>query len=134
MSKKIIISCSDGRYFPSTIQQFGGGEYDVLAVPGGALAFSFAVKFPAMKLVSRRAVQLLLKAGGIDRIVVVSHEDCKAYHHELSRKSDEQRKEAQIQDLRKAKKALSKIAPGLEVELYYARFGEQGSIVYDPIA
>lgn len=133
LGKKIIVSCSDGRFFPSTIQRFGGGEYDVFAVPGGALAFSFAVRFPAMKLVSRRAVELLLKAGEVDRIVVVSHEDCRAYHHELSRKSDEQRKEAQIQDLRKAKQTLNKIAPGLEVELYYARFGAQGSIVYDPI-
>jgi hypothetical protein len=118
------IYCSDGR-FGDHFDEFlhnslGLPRYDRLAVPGGAACL--AGHFLAFREEEGVAEQLrfLVKVHGIQRVVLVAHQDCAFYTQRLH-VSPLQIETQQREDIQTAARRIRSFAPGLVVDAFFAR-------------
>ena len=137
----IVIYCSDPR-FQQAFREFVGnelhlqeGEYVPLVVSGGVASLSEPLRLPKeFKFMKERIGFFLGRFDSIRRIVLINHEDCR--HYEALKSSLgaiflqhlHHMTERQIRDLTLVAKALLGLgAPGLQIELYYARMVKNGA-------
>lgn len=147
--RAIVIHCSDPRFqkaFAEFIREglmLAEGEYIPLVISGGVASLSEPLKLPKeFKFMKDRIELFLERFSEIKRIVLINHEDCRHYERlkfalgRLFLQRVQSIGEKQTNDLKTvAKMMLGYAAPGLLVELYYARFcpGETHSVTFEKI-
>jgi hypothetical protein len=137
----IVVYCSDPR-FQRAFREFIGndlhlqeGEYIPLVVSGGVASLSEPLRLPKeFKFMKERIELFLGRFDSIRRIILINHEDCR--HYEALKSSLgaiflqhlAHMTERQIRDLTQVSKTLLGLAaPGLQIELYYARMVKNGA-------
>jgi hypothetical protein len=147
--RAIVIHCSDPRFqkafadFIRTDLALGEGEYIPLVISGGVASLSEPLKLPKeFKFMKERIEIFLERFDSIKRIILINHEDCRHYDElksllgRLFLQRVQSMGEKQTNDLKTvAKMLLGYAVPGLQVELYYARFcpGDSGSVTFEKI-
>jgi len=131
------VYCSDGR-FGDPFDDFLHNSlelprYDRLAVPGGAacLAGHFLAFREEEGLVEQ--LRFLVKVHGIERVVLVAHQDC-AFYTERLHVSALQMETQQREDMQTAVQRVRSFASGLHVEAFFARKCPDGTIRFESLA
>jgi hypothetical protein len=136
----MVVYCGDPR-FQRAFREFIGnelhlqeGEYFPVVISGGVASLTEPMKLPKEFKFMKERIELILKLfGSIRRIILINHEDCR--HYEAMKDSlgaiflqhFTHMTERQIRDLTLvAKTVLGLGAPGLQVEMYYARIVKNG--------
>jgi carbonic anhydrase len=139
--KAIVVYCSDNR-FQNAFREFianelhlAEGEYIPMVLSGGVASLSEPLRLPKeFKYVKERVEFFLERFTTVRRIVLINHEDCR--HYEALKSSlgsvflqhVSHMSERQTKDLAAAAKALLALgAPGLQIDLYYARIVKNGA-------
>ena len=130
------IYCSDGR-FGEQFDDFLHNalelpRYDRLALPGGAacLAGHFLAFHQEENLIEQ--LRFLVKVHGLERVVLISHQDCAFYAERLN----VPRAHLEAQQQEDAQTAIERIRwflDGLKVEAYFARKQSDGAIRFEPL-
>ncbi len=130
------VYCSDGRYgehFDDFLHNsLKLPRYDRLAVPGGAACL--AGHFLAFREEEGVIEQLrfLVKAHGIERVVLVAHQGC-AFYTEQLHVPPAQVEAQQREDIQTAAGRIRSIASGLLVDAFFARKQVDGTILFEPM-
>ncbi len=102
----LVISCIDFRIHELVHtwlrEKFPQKRYDYAAFAGGVNDLALATE----------QIEISKRLHSIQRLILIEHEDCGAYGKEGTR-------EEQIQDLKDARAAASKLYPDLSIELLY---------------
>jgi hypothetical protein len=132
------VYCSDGRY-GEHMDDFlhnclGLPRYDRVAIPGGAACLAGHIKAMRERGALDRQLKFLIEGHGLDRIVLIAHQDCVFYHHnvhpsELKRYPLEK---IQAADLATVAALLRDYNRHLEIDAYFARKVE-GVVRFEPI-
>ncbi len=131
------IYCSDGRFGEQFDDFLHNGlelpRYDRLAVPGGAacLAGHFQSLWEELGLIDQ--FRFLLKVHGIERVVLIAHQDC-AFYTERLRISPQRLEAQQCEDLEAAAGRVRSFDRSLRVQKFFARKCPDGTIRFEPIA
>jgi hypothetical protein len=128
------VYCSDGRFgehfddFLHNALQLP--RYDRLALPGGAACL--AGHFLAFKEEEALLDQLrfLVKVHGIERVVLVAHQDC-AFYTERLHVSPAQVELKQREDMEAAVRRVHSFAQGVTVDTFFARKHPNGAIQFE---
>jgi hypothetical protein len=130
------IYCSDGR-FGEVFDDFLHNalrlpRYDRLALPGGAACL--AGRFLACREEDGLVEQLrfLLRAHGIERVVLIAHQDC-AFYLERRRLAAAELEAQQRDDLRIAAERIRTLARSLRIEAFFARKQVAGAVRFEPL-
>jgi hypothetical protein len=130
------VYCSDGRYgdhFDDFLHNaLKLPRYDRLAVPGGAacLAGHFLSFREEEALIEQ--VRFLIKAHGIDRVVLIAHQDC-AFYTERLHVSPSEIESQQREDMAAAVRRIRSFASSVTVETFFARKHSDGTIRFERI-
>jgi hypothetical protein len=128
------VYCSDGRYgeqFDDFLHHgLGLPRYDRLALPGGAacLAGHLLAFREEEALVDQ--LRFLVRAHRLERVVLIAHEDCGFYAERLH-VAPAQREARQCEDVQTALQRVRSLAPGVQVEGYFARKCPDGTIRFE---
>jgi hypothetical protein len=119
----IAVHCADPRYQPH-FQRFlaedrGAPAYALVAVPGGPQMLARGGEDAAARA-GWEWMDFLLALVRPERVILIAHDDCRWYLDRGAALAATQR-ETQSDDLRRAREALRRRAPGLHVELWWAR-------------
>jgi len=131
------IYCSDGRFGEQFDDFLHNGldlpRYDRLAVPGGAacLAGHFQSLWEELGLIDQ--FRFLLKVHGLERVVLIAHQDC-AFYTERLRISPQRLEAQQCEDLEAAAGRVRSFDRSLRVQKFFARKCPDGTIRFEPIA
>jgi hypothetical protein len=131
------VYCSDGRFgehFDDFLHNsLALPRYDRLAAPGGAacLAGHFLAFREEEGLIEQ--LRFLVKVHGLERVVLVAHQDC-AYYTERLHVSPLQMETQQREDMQTAAGRIRSLAPGLLVESFFARKQLDGTIRFESLA
>ncbi len=127
------VYCSDGR-FGEFFDDFLHNNlklprYDRLAVPGGAacLAGHFLAHREEEAMIEQ--LRFLIKVHGIERVVLIAHQDC-AFYSERLHVSPLQLAERQREDMQLAIQKVRSFASNLRVEAFFARKCDDGMIQF----
>ncbi len=147
--RAIVIYCSDPRFqkayaeFLRTELGLSEGEYLPLINPGGIASLTEPLKLPKeFKFMKDRLEFILENFHSVKQIILINHEDCRHYEQlkslvgKLFLQRVRSMGERQTNDLKVvAKMLLDYAVPGMQIELYYARFapGDQHSVVFEKI-
>ncbi len=119
--KTLVVYCSDGRFARAcdefVEQTLKIAEYDVLAVPGGPQFLCALEYLPKLRWAGNRWLDYLIKGHGLERLVLISHEDCGWYRRLHGSHADQTAR--QHDDLRRARADLLATLPHLHVEAYF---------------
>jgi hypothetical protein len=128
------VYCSDGR-FGEHFDDFLHNalklpRYDRLALPGGAACL--AGHFLCFKEEEGLMEQLrfLVKVHGIERVVLIAHQDC-AFYTERLHVSPIQLESQQREDMEAAVRRIGSVARGLKVDTFFARKHSDGTIRFE---
>lgn len=132
------IYCSDGRY-GEAMDEFlhdclGLPHYDRVAIPGGAACLAGHMLAMRERSALDRQLKFLVESHGLSRVVLIAHQDCGFYKHNVHPAKFRQTPLEQLQfaDLTAVAAALRGIHRDLEVDAYFARRLEEG-IRFDPV-
>ena len=130
------IYCSDGRYgdhFDDFLHNaLELPRYDRLAMPGGpaCLAGHFLAYSEEQALVEQ--LRFLVKAHGLERVVLIAHQDCAFYIHRLH-VSPLALEARQREDMQTAAARVRSVAAGLKVDAFFARRCPDGTIRFESL-
>ncbi len=113
----LIIACSDGRLAEPLKRlraTLGIDGADHLLVPGGPLLF---VRPGMERRVAMGCITMQIDTGGVRKVVLVSHQDCRAYERALGGLGFDQR-EILARDLRRVRALVENAFPALDVHCY----------------
>ncbi len=128
------VYCSDGRYGAQCDElmhsALGLPRYDRLAVPGGAacLASHFATFREEEGVLEQ--LRFLVREHGLERVVLVAHEDCAFYTRRLNI-SPLQLESQQRDDLKKAIRRVQSLDRDLQVMAFFARRTYRGGVQFE---
>jgi carbonic anhydrase len=124
----LVVYCSDGRFAEQTEQfiheQLGLIQYDKLVIPGGAGALVDHQPADAEAKTARGHLRFLVEAHQIKRLILIQHDDCGFYQHQLG-VSAEDLSARQHEDAITITEALKELNPDLFVDIYIARIEGQ---------
>jgi len=130
------VYCSDGR-FGEHFDDFLHNalelpRYDRLALPGGAacLAGHFLSYKEEEGLIEQ--LRFLVKVHGIERLVLIAHQDC-AFYTERLHVSPQQLESQQREDMEAAVRRVRSFAHGLTVDAFFARKHSDGTIRFESL-
>ena len=122
----LLIACSDGRLTGPLSCLLASLEIDVadrLLVPGGPLVF---VRPGMERRVALECVTTQIDSGGIRKVILVSHQDCRAYERALGGLGFDQQ-EILVRDLRRVRALIENAFPALDVSCYLIPWRENGA-------
>ena len=132
----MALYCSDGRWGEAFDEFCHEGlqipRYDRFAVPGGPLWLvprDITLRIPHSA--ARDQLSFLVKAHGLQRVVLFGHYGCAYYTHLLGQRPDACL-ETQEADLRAAARTLSLWFPGLAIEAFMALLND-GRFSFRPV-
>ena len=125
------VYCSDGRY-GEAMDEFlheclGLPHYDRVAVPGGAACLAGHMLAMRERSALERQLRFLVESHELSRVVLIAHEDCGFYRHNVHpSKLRQVRLEAlQFTDLAMVAGVMREWHRELEVDAYFARRVEE---------
>jgi carbonic anhydrase len=102
----LVVHCMDYRLqkflHPWIMSRFGADNFDIISLAGGVHDYEMVLKY----------VQLAKQIHGITRVVLINHEDCRAYGKEGTY-------ERHVADLLDTERKIEALFPGLEVDAFY---------------
>ena len=118
----LVVHCSDHRFIPAFEQlvekQLGIADYDLIAVPGGPQFLAALDYLPKFAWAGNRWVKFLIEGHGLNRVVLIGHEDC-GWYKQLH--GSHAGLEAKLRaDLLHAREQLQQALGGVAVECWYA--------------
>lgn len=143
-SAVLVVSCSNNAFLPY-LREFlekelvlAEGTYDILLVPGGPQFLLLTEYLPKFAWVGRKWITFLVERHGLNRIVVVSHDDCVWYQDErlipafvLKFGHDAMSlAERQKRDLVEVVSSLRELFPATSVEAWFAEKGTDGFLTF----
>lgn len=128
------VYCSDGR-FGEHFDDFLHNalklpRYDRLAVPGGAACIAGHLLCHREEEGVTEQLRFLIKVHGIERVVLIAHQDC-AFYTERLRISSSKLATQQWEDMAAAVCRVHSFAPDLKVDTFFARKKEDGTILFE---
>lgn len=124
------VYCSDGRYGDQIDDllhaSLGLPRYDRLAMPGGAACLVPHVANFFERQAGAKHLEFLIKSHGLSRVVLIAHQDCVYYLHQLRVGPGEILRQ-QIQDLRQAAEIIRVLDADVAVQAFFAR--KQGDMI-----
>jgi hypothetical protein len=130
------VYCSDGRFGEHCDDFLHNAlelpRYDRLALPGGAacLAGHFLAYREEEGLVEQ--LRFLIKAHGLERLVLIAHQDC-AFYTERLRVSPRQLETQQREDMQTAIQRVRSFDRSLRVDVFFARKQADGTIRFESL-
>ncbi len=125
--KAAAVYCSDGRFGEMmddfVMYHLRLPRYDRLSVPGGAAALAGHFATPHEQEAELEQLRFLAEVHKLERVILIAHQGC-AYYSERLKVASADLKAQQLEDLRKASARVGALAPGLEVEAFFAGFDE----------
>ena len=121
----LLIACSDGRIADTLSRLLAAREIegaDRLLVPGGPLVF---VRPGMERRVAMECITTQISAGGVRKVILVSHQDCRAYERALGGLGFDQQ-EILARDLRRVRALIENAFPALDVSCYLIPWRENG--------
>lgn len=119
-AKTLVVYCSDGRFVQFcddfVEKTLKIEDYDLLAVPGGPQFLCALDYLPKFRWAGRRWLDFLIEKHVLERVVLISHQDCGWYKHLHGHEEPEAR---QHEDLRRARSELLETLPRVRVEAYF---------------
>ena len=119
----LTLYCSDGRYAEACDgfieHRLGEPRFDRFAVPGGAAWLCLDYDRVWEYEVARRYLQFLIRTHGIQRVILIAHENCGFYRERGI--PPEKMRDLQVADLRRAQQVLMDWFPPLHVESFFAQ-------------
>jgi carbonic anhydrase len=123
----LLIACSDGRLtqpLARLLADLGVDDADRLFVPGGPLVFAR----PGMeRRVALECITTQIDSGGVRKVILVSHQDCRAYERALGGLGFDQQ-EILSRDLRRVRALIENAFPALDVSCYLIPWRENGGV------
>ena len=117
----LVVACPDPRFREARGEfidaRYGLRRYDPLILPGGPQSVLTSADYFQ---VVRDMVKLLDNAHGFQRIIGISHHDCRAYKEAFPHISEAERRTKQIADLRDFVAVMHDLVPGVSVEVFYS--------------
>jgi hypothetical protein len=117
----LVVACPDPRFREARGEfiaaSYGLRRYDPLIIPGGPQAVLSAT--PNAPLI-REMITLLDRTHGFQRIIGISHYDCRAYKEAFPDMAERERRGLQIDDLRCFTAEMASLVPNVEVDAYYS--------------
>jgi hypothetical protein len=117
----LVVACPDPRFREARGEfietRYGLRRYDPLIIPGGPQAVLLST---ANFFLIRDMITLLDQAHGFERIIGISHADCRAYKEAYPWISEEQRRARQIDDLREFIVEMRRLVRNVDVEAFYS--------------
>lgn len=117
----LVVACPDPRFRESRGEfiavRYGLRRYDPLILPGGPQAVLASADYFQ---VVRDMIRLLNDAHGFERIIGISHYDCRAYKEAFPHLSEAERRATQLLDLRAFVTVMHELVPGVSVEVFYS--------------
>jgi hypothetical protein len=116
----LVVACPDPR-FREARGEFIAARYDIrrydpLIVPGGPQSILDEASHSGA---TREMIKLLNTAHGFQRVIGISHYDCRAYREAFPLLTEGERRVRQIEDLRSFEAEIERLVPGAPVEVYY---------------
>jgi hypothetical protein len=121
----LLIACSDGRItepLARLLADLGIDAADRLLVPGGPLVF---VRPGMARRVALECITTQIESGGVRKVVLVSHQDCRAYERALGGLGFDQA-EILTRDLHRVRALVENAFPALDVSCYLIPWRENG--------
>lgn len=117
----LVVACPDPRFREARGEfidaRYGLRRYDPLIVPGGPQA---VLPLTPNAFLIRDMVTLLDTAHGFERIIGISHYDCRAYKEAYPWLPEDQRRERQLEDLREFIAEMQRLVSNVGVEAFYS--------------
>jgi hypothetical protein len=117
------IYCSDGRvgeHFDDFLKNgLGLPRYDRVALPGGPARLAGYTDDASHQQAVMDELSFLAEAHGLTRVVLIQHEGCAFYHHQLGVKGDNVRTQ-QDADLAKAARIIRDATDIKQIDGYFA--------------
>jgi hypothetical protein len=117
----LVVACPDPRFREARGEfidaRYGLRRYDPLILPGGPQSVLTSADYFQ---VVRDMIKLLDHAHGFQRIIGISHYDCRAYKEAFPDIAEAARRERQITDLREFVTVMHELVPGVSVEVFYS--------------
>lgn len=117
----LVVACPDPRFREARGEfieaRYGLRRYDPLIVPGGPQAVLDSASY---YFLVRDWIKLLDTAHGFQRIIGISHSDCRAYKETYPHLSDDARRTKQLDDLHAFVGEMGRLVPGVAVEVFYS--------------
>lgn len=133
------VYCSDGRY-GEQMDDFlhnclGLPHYDRVAIPGGAACLAGHLLAMRERGALDRQLKFLIEAHALSRVVLIAHQDCGFYKHNVhpSKLRQKSLEELQFGDLAVVAEMLRDYRRDLEVDGYFARRVEDW-VTFEPVA
>ncbi|MEI8254439.1 MAG: hypothetical protein WCJ30_02080, partial [Deltaproteobacteria bacterium] len=102
-------------------------------MPGGpALMHMRSASYSDVDATSR-AASFLIRAHGIEHVVLLAHEHCGYYRARYPADRPEQVRARQLEDLREAGRVVTRMGPSLSVRLYFVQ-PEGTKLEFHPLA
>jgi hypothetical protein len=125
------VYCSDGRY-GEAMDEFlhdclGLPHYDRVAIPGGAACLAGHMLALRERSALERQLRFLVESHELSRVVLIAHEDCGFYRHNVhpSKLRQVPLEELQFADLAKVAGVMRDWHRELQVDAYFARRAEE---------
>jgi hypothetical protein len=132
------VYCSDGRY-GEAMDEFlhdclGLPHYDRVAIPGGAACLAGHLLAMRERGALDRQIRFLVESHDLSRVVLIAHQDCGFYKHNVHPGKLRQKplEEIQFADLAAVAALLHDFRRDLAVDAYFARRVED-HIRFDPV-
>ncbi len=102
----LVVHCMDYRLqkilHPWVMNRFGADNFDIVSLAGGVHDYEMVLKY----------VELGVKIHSINEVVLINHEDCRAYGRDGTYKRH-------VSDLLEAEHKIEALFPSLSVETFY---------------
>jgi hypothetical protein len=132
------VYCSDGRYGEQMDDFLHNGlglpHYDRVAIPGGAACMAGHMLAMRERSALERQLRFLVEAHELSRIVLIAHQDCGCYKHNVHpHKLKQKPLEAhQAHDLAAAAQLMRGWRHHVHVDAYFARKAN-GKVQFEPV-
>lgn len=136
-SPALAVYCSDSRYDEHcdyfVLHGLNLEVFDQFIVPGGAAWLVWDWQATNKHHVAKEQLSFLVESHHIHRAVLIAHDDCGFYRKRYSELTPDERRRKQLEDLELARRELQLMAPELQVDLYFARVGDDGVVCFDAV-
>ncbi|HWP85271.1 MAG TPA: carbonic anhydrase [Terriglobia bacterium] len=118
----LVLTCFDFRLHRKLAQELrkiGVAEYDLKSDAGG-VKYLVSPEKPAVRAWFLENIHLACRLHGVERVLLVSHNDCKAYGGDDKLGTLEEQVQLHRRELDSAKQIIEAACPALLVEKYFA--------------
>jgi hypothetical protein len=128
------IYCSDGRFGEQCDDFLHNAlklpRYDRLAVPGGGACLTGHSPSYWEEQALLEQLRFLIKVHGLERVVLIAHQDC-AFYTEQLRVAPAELERQQREDMKIVVRRVRSLAPNLQVDAFFARKHGDGTIRFE---